>query len=135
MSEKKVATEVAEAEFSRFIEAMDLDVDPKDWSDEDKKSFEDTKRKVIRAMERGDLVINDDGLPVFTPTMGNREPFTFHEPTGTTLMAIDQAKKGANVSAAFKMLADMTQTDATRFSKMANRDLKVCQALQALFLA
>ena len=49
-------------------------------------------------------------------------------------MAIDQAKKGAHVSAAFKMLAAQTQTDASRFSKMANRDLKVCQALQALFL-
>ena len=69
MSEKKVATEVAEQEFVRFIEAMDLDVDPKDWSDDDKKSYEDTKRKIIRAMERGDLVINDDGVPQFTPKL------------------------------------------------------------------
>lgn len=134
MSEKKVAAEVAEAEFNRFVEAMGLDVDPKDWTDEDKQSFKEAKRKIIGAMESGHLTIDEDGQPVYRPQIGKTDPITFYEPIGSDLMAIDQAKKGANVSAAYKMLAAMTKTNAQLFSQMKNRDLKVCQALQALFL-
>lgn len=135
MAEKKVAAEVAEQEFSRFVEAMDLDVEPKGWTDDDKKSFEEAKRLLVGAMERGLLVVDQEGRPVYTPRLGNSEAITFYEPTGADLLVIDQAKKGANISATFKVLAAMTKTDPSRFSKMANRDLKVCQAVQALFLA
>lgn len=135
MSDKKVATEVAEQEFDRFVEAMGLDVDPKDWTDEDKQSFKEAKRRVISAMESGSLTIDEDGQPVYKPQLGKTDPITFYEPTGADLMAIDQAKKGANVSATYKMLAAMTKTNAQLFANMKNRDLKVCQALQALFLA
>ena len=135
MSEKKVAAEVAQQEFDRFVEAMGLDVDPKGWTDEDKQSFDEAKRKILGAMESGRLVIDEEGRAVYTPALVNTAPITFYEPTGADLMAIDQAKKGANISAAFKMLAAMTKTEHTRFAKMANRDLKICQALQALFLA
>lgn len=136
MSEKNaVAAEVAEQEFERFIDAMGLDVDPKGWTDEDKQSFDEAKRKIIDAMKSGRLVIDEDGRPRYTPRLVNTDPITFYEPTGADLMAIDQAKKGANVSAGFKLLAAMTKTNVQRFSGMANRDLKVCQAIQALFLA
>ena len=135
MTEKKVAAEVAESEFARFIEAMELDVDPKGWTDDDKQSFDEAKRKIVGAMELGLLVVDEEGRPVYTPRVGNTSAITFYEPTGADLMAMDQAKKGASVSATWKVLAAMTKTDATRFSKMANRDLKVCQAVLALFLA
>jgi hypothetical protein len=135
MAEKKVAAEVAEQEFARFVETMELDVEPKGWTDEDKQSFLESKRRIVEAMERGQLIVDEEGRPVYTPRVGNTEPITFYEPTGADLMAIDQAKKGATISAAYKVLAAMTKTDGVRFAKMANRDLKVCQAVQALFLA
>ena len=40
----KVAEEVAEQEFNRFVEAMDLDVNLADMDEDDKKGFEQQKR-------------------------------------------------------------------------------------------
>jgi hypothetical protein len=133
MPKEVIAAEVAEDEFARFVETMDLDVDPAGWDDEDKKSFVDAKRKIINAMMRGQLVIDDKGQPVFTPVSG--EPITFYEPKGSTFMAMDQKKKGHDTAKMFVMMADMTRQNAGRFSSMAGRDIKVCMAIMGLFLA
>ena len=62
-----VAKEVAEQDFNRFAESMDLDIDPVDMDAEDKKGFEQQKDRIIAAIQSGSLVINDSGEPVFTP--------------------------------------------------------------------
>lgn len=134
MSEKKVATEVAEQEFERFIAAMDLDVDPKGMDDDDKKGFAKAKGRVLAAIEDGRLVINDSGEPVFTPTGSEDvEPITFYEPKGDALIAMDQKKDGHNVAKTIASLATMTKQQPVRFSKMAHRDIKVCIELYILF--
>lgn len=130
----KVAPEVCETYFEQFVEAMDLDVDPVGMDDEDKTSFVNAKRVMIAAMMDGSLVINDDGEPVYTPKKGHTDPITFHEPTGASYMAMDSKKKGHDVGKVYATMADITRCPATRFAKMANRDVKVCQAIIALFL-
>jgi len=132
MSESKVAAEVAEAEFERFVEAMDLDVDPAGMDDDDKRSFESARRRLLKAMMAGQLVVNEQGEPVYSPGFG--DPITFHEPTGATYMAMDQKREGHNFGKTVATLAEMTRLPATRFSKMANRDFKVCSAILGLFL-
>jgi CHASE1-domain containing sensor protein len=137
MAGKVVATEVAEQEFARFLEAMDLaeKCDAKGLDVEDAKSLTDVKRTIISAMERGNLVVDDKGQPVYTPKAGdNRNPITFHEPTGADLMAIDQAKKSEDMKRAFQLLGAVTGETPARFAKMLNRDIVVCQAIFALFL-
>jgi hypothetical protein len=129
-----VAKEVAESEFSRFIEAMDLDIDSSSMDAEDLKSFESAKRKILRAIERGQLVIDDKGQPVFAPQMSKTEPITFYEPTGASFMAMDAKKKGHDVAKMFSVMADMTRRDIKTFSQLANRDFQVCQAIVMLFL-
>lgn len=128
-----VAPEVAEAEFERFTEAMDLDVDPQGMDDEDKKGFIDCRRKVVNAIVEGRLVIDEKGQPVFTPSEGGS--ITFREPRGSALMAMDSKKKGHDFSKLYATMAETTEQPITRFSKMANRDLKVCTAVMTLFLA
>lgn len=132
-----VAPEVALEEFRRFCDLMDLEFDLTKMDADDKKSFEQTRDRVLRAIERGLLVINDKGEPVLTPQSGDgddRRPITFHEPTGASVLAIDKAKKGQDAAKTFLMLADFTGEPVARYAKMANRDFRVCQALMTLFL-
>lgn len=134
MAELKVATEVAEAEFERFAEAMDLDTNVERMDDDDKAAFGNQKRRVVRAIEDGHLVVDDKGQPIFTPQLGDTTPITFYEPTGASLMSMDKRKANENFAKVFGTLADMTKTSAARFAALKGRDIKVCQALYLLFL-
>lgn len=128
-----VALEVAEQEFERFLESMDLQFDLKAMDDDDRKGFEVNKARFLKAVQRGSLVVNERGEPVYRPTAG--DAITFREPTGATLMAIDSVKKGHDVAKSFAVLAEMTRTPRDVFAKMVQRDLNVCQAVLILFLA
>lgn len=133
--EQKVAREVAEAEFERFVEAMDLELDDARMDTEDRKSFSELRDRVVRCIEQGHLVVDEKGQPVYTPRAGNHtQPITFHEPTGASFMAMDSKKKGQDIAKMYAVMADMTHLDAKVFASMANRDLKVCQAIVSLFL-
>ena len=134
MSEQVIATEVAEAEFLRFVEEMDLDVDEKHMSAEELDAFRGQKRKLILAMEAGRLVIDEKGQPVYTPQLGDTKSITFYEPDGAVLMSMDKKKAGENVAKTYATMGAMTKTSAERFANMRGRDLKVCQALYLLFL-
>ena len=99
------------------------------------KSFKLEKSKVIKAIQKGSLVINDEGLPIFTPKKGDSGPITFYEPTGASLMAMDKRKKNEDFSKFYSVLGDITKTDAKTFSKLKMSDLRVCMAIGTLFLA
>ena len=131
----KVAKEVAEQEFNRFVESMDLDVDPADMDEDDRKGFNQQKDRVIAAIQFGALVIKDSGEPVFTPQRTNdADAITFHEPTGASLMAMDRKKKTEDIGKLYAAMGDITKTHANVFSKMKMADLKVCMAITTLFL-
>lgn len=131
----KIAKEVAEQEFDRFVEAMDLDVDPVDMDEEDKKGYHQQRDRVIAAIQAGTLTINDNGEPVFTPQRTkDAEPLTFHEPTGASLMAMDRKKKTEDVGKMYAVMAEITKSHPSTFAKMKMADLKVCQAVTTLFL-
>ncbi|MFW6031048.1 MAG: hypothetical protein ACOC9T_00535 [Myxococcota bacterium] len=129
---EKVAAEVAEAEFQRFLDAMDLDHDEEGMDEEDLKSFQKEKARVVKAIQDGRMSIDEKGQPTFQPTDG--EPITFREPRGSTLMAMDSKKKNHDVTKLFATMAEMTKVPVQKFSKMPNRDLKVCLAVTLLFL-
>jgi hypothetical protein len=132
-NEERISDEVCEAEFHRFAEGMDLDVDPKHLDDEDKKSLDESKRRFFRAMKMGQLTVNAECEPVFTPADGGKA-IVFHEPKGASFMASDQKKKGHDMAKTFAQIADMTGQSPDRFAKMAGRDVKVCVALYLLFM-
>ncbi len=90
--EEKLSLEVAENEFNRFVEKMDLDVDVSKMDTEDLTGFNKQKGRILRALQRGALVINENGEAVYTPyheRSGHKEAITFHERTGASLMAMD----------------------------------------------
>jgi hypothetical protein len=135
--EPVVAREAAEEEFDRWVEAMGLapKLDPVSLDDEDKKALASQKNLILHAIMDGRLVVNGEGEFVYTPAIGVREPLTFHEPTGGSLMASDHVATGKPVTKQFRALADITKTTTERFRLMKNRDLEVCNAIIALFLA
>ena len=145
MTEKKVETatskykvdeDTATAEFDRFMEMMDIDVDPAGMDDEDKVDFGRHKGLLVKVIRRGSLVINDKGEPVFTPQRGEGgSPITFHEPKGSAIMAMDRKKRGHDVGKMFASIADMTGTSSSTYSNMYSSDLKICLAIATLFLA
>lgn len=132
--EPKVGEDVAEADFERFRDAMDLDFDPNGMSDEEESDFVDAKRRMIRAMMRGTLVVNDEGEPVFTPTKGDRSPITFHEPQGGHYMSMAPKEGKESQKRGFQLISQMTGEPVKRFGTMYERDLKVVSAITALFL-
>jgi hypothetical protein len=129
MDQQKVATEVAEAEFARFLATFDLD-----WGetaaldDDERKSFEQMKAPVIRAMTRGTLVIDGNGEPVFTATDGFN-PITFREPKGKAVLNNKGDGSGARMGA---LMVALTGESALRFDGLPLRDLKVCMAITNL---
>lgn len=136
MAENKISVEMAEQEFERFGEAMDLDFDTSFMDEEDRKGFEGAKRRIVKAIMSGAMVINEDGCPVFTPQRAGEDvkPITFYEPTGATYMAMDRKKKTEDMGKMFALMADYTRQSAGLFSKMKNADVKVCIAVTTLFL-
>jgi len=120
----KVAADVAEAEFERFLATMDLDAEHV-WDTQ-----EDECRVILRAMEAGTLVLNDDGEPVFTPSEG--DAITFAEPRGRHRSQM--SKQSDAIKKSFALIAGITQQPPKRFEDMRQRDLKVVEAVVMLFL-
>lgn len=135
--ENKVGVEVAEQEFDRWVEAMDLDLDTAAMDAEDLTAFNKQKRRLIKAMRRGSLVINENGEAEFTPqneNTRNKDTLTFHERTGASLMAMDGKKKGHDAAKTYAIMADICKTHPSTFAGMVGEDVKVCEALFAFLM-
>lgn len=135
MNDQKIDKETAELEFDRFIEMMDIDVDPEFLDDEDKKALDTQKRRIVSAIMAGSMVINDSGEPEFTPQRsGEMETLRFREPTGAALMQMDRRKKNEDMGKLYAIMAEMAKVHSNTFAKMKMSDLRICQAVASLFL-
>lgn len=139
MTELKVAMEVAEADFERWADAMDLKrkLEHPAMNAESKDGLETNKRLILDSITQGNLAVDDAGQFIFTPQVGDRAPITFFEPDGACLMAVDSIGKQGHREAAkgVAILAAMTKQNAARFAKMKVRDFAICEAVLSLFLA
>lgn len=130
-----IDSETAENEFNRWSESMDLDIDPELMDDDDKKAFKKQKRRLIKAICNGSLIVNDDGEFVYTPQKSkNTDSLTFHERTGASVMAMDGKKKNHNVAQTYAIMADMTRGHPGVFAKMIGEDIKICEAIFILLM-
>ena len=135
--ENKVDKETAEVEFERFVEAMDLDLDTSIMDDEDKTAFTKTKNRLLRAIQKGSLVFNEDGEAVYTPSNSkskHEKAITFHERTGASLMAMDNKKKGHDVAKTYAVLAEMCKVHPSTFAGLVGTDVKICEAIFSLLM-
>jgi len=130
-----VAPEVAEDEFSRMCEALDLDLD--DLDKEDDERFQLLRKTVLKAIVQGRITVDQDGLATvhLKYPVGDVDSLRFKIPTGETLIALGDQKAKNQTTQSWKVLGDLTEKPSTLFGKMRQSpDLKTCQALGALFL-
>jgi len=135
MRDLVVAKEVAEDDFDRMCEAVDLETD--DFDAEDQAKFDGFKARIVRGVCRGQIVISEVGLPTVTLKypVGEIQSVAFRFPTGGSLEAIGDTKKTNNVTKGWKVLEDLTGVPSSIFGKMRTKpDLAACEALVALFL-
>lgn len=134
---EQIALEVAEQEFERFAESMDINVDTSKLDAEDLTAFTKVKDRMLQAMQRGALTINDNGEAVYTPqrpSSKSKDAITFHERTGASLMAMDGKKKNYDVAKTYAILAEMCRVHPAVFAGLAGQDIKVCEGLFALLM-
>lgn len=132
MEKSIVAREVAEAEFDRFAELMELDVAVDKMDKDDVEGFTEQKERFIRAVMAGKLIVSEQGEPRLQ--CGDRE-ITFKEPTGATFIALGSrsGKKSNEMSSLYAAMGDMTGEAPAFFSRLKNRDVKICVAIATLF--
>lgn len=130
-----VAKEVAEQEFNRMGELNYLDFDVSEMKQEEVEAFYDLKRVVVNAICKGWLVIDDAGVPTYTPVnSSDNSPVVFYKPQGKEFMESDRKKANEYVGRTYAAMGSWTKQHASRFANMSeNPDLKVCKALFQLF--
>jgi hypothetical protein len=134
-NEPKVSEEAAEHEFNRFCETWDLDVDPAGMDEDDKKSLTIAKRRFVRAVMDGRMVVDESGCPTYTPRYSsNPTSFTFSEPSGAAILEADKFKKNADVAKTFGVMSGITGRPVKSFSALKKRDLDVVMAIFNLFM-
>lgn len=130
--------ETAKNEFDRFVDSMDLDLDTADMDSEDLAAFNKTKNRILRAIEKGALIIDaETGEAIYTPQHTRskvKDAITFHERTGASLMAMDGVKKNHDVTKTYKVMADMCKVHPGVFAGLVGTDVKVCEAIFALLM-
>ncbi len=126
----------AELEYDLFLEKNYLKQDFV-LDDVEGRSVERDKQIIISAIVRGDLTIDENGTPTYSPvTSANKDPIVFYKPKGDVLAAMDKRKDHQKVAQMYASLAQLTQTAPATFSKMDHKpDLEVCMALFSSFLA
>ena len=137
IEESKVSRDMADAEFNRFIESMDVDVDESEMDSEDKAAFNKQRNKIVKAIEKGTLVINDSGEAVLTPAnekSKHKDAITFHERTGASLLAMDGHNKHQDAAKTYAVMADMCRVPRKVFAGLVGSDIKICEAIFALLM-
>jgi len=137
--EDRIGPDVAESEFQRWVDAMYLTqkLDPTRLDAEERKNLAQQKNVILDALVRGDLVVNEDGCFVFTPSgeKESRGAITIPEPTWDHLRTGTDGKgENAGQGKMMGMFSKVTQIPEERLKKLKLRDVAVCQAVMALFL-
>lgn len=130
----KVAREVAEAEFIRFCDAMDVDYNTDRMTDEDSKDFNESKGLLLDALQIGVLEIDSEGMAVVYPKKGDIKQIKFNELCGADYVAMDNKKDTQSFAKMFAMMGSITKLPPATFSKLKKFDAKVCLSIAKLFL-
>lgn len=129
--------ELAEHEFERFIDGMDLLIDTEKMDAEDRTAFDKSKARLVREIVRGFLIVNEKGEMIYTPhhpDTKHDKPIHFYERTGSAVMGMDSKKKGHDVAKTYAVMGTMCRVHQSVFANLVGTDGKVCEAIFALLM-
>lgn len=130
-----VSPQVAEDEFRRMCEVLDIELD--DLDEEDQTALDDLKKPILKAIQKGKVTIDEKGQPTIQLMypVGEVSSVTFYRPTGQTLIAAGDSKAKNDTTKLWGTMADFTRQPSTLFGKMDYRvDFKICMSFVRLFL-
>lgn len=130
MKDNKIAPEMAEAEFDRMCEMLDIDVSTD--GEDDEKSLAATRQTIVKAIQTGAMTIGDDGLPTLTTKAGAAIAFTM--PTGATLLEGDKAPEGHGTRRTYLLIGALTRGKFAP-SKCTIKETTILTQVMSLFLA
>ncbi len=128
----KIDKKVAEADFERWANAWRVEIDVEELDEEDAASFKEQRGKIVKAIQKGYLTVSQSGEELTLDT--NKGEVVFKEPVGAAYLAMDQ-HKNKNMASSFGFMGAMSGTPAKFWSSVRGADLKIAQAVTALFLA
>ena len=137
MTDPVIPAEMAEQEFDRFVNEMDLELDPAYMDEEDAAQFRKLKSRLIKAIMKGSLAVNENGEAVYTPQnekSKHKEPITFHERTGSSLMAMDGKKRNYDIAKTYAVMGEMCKVHPSVFAGLVGIDVKICENIFQLLM-
>lgn len=136
-AENKVDQKTAGEDFNRFADVWEIDTDVESMGEDDRKSFEEQKRKIVKAITIGRASVDTDGNIVYSlkDPVNGVDSVTLKMPRGEGYMEMDRYKEQASVHKFMAVMGSMTGKPVKVFSNMSGIDLKFCMAVSALFLA
>jgi hypothetical protein len=128
----KIAKEVAEKEFEKWCDYVDIELD--DLTPEEIKSMESHRRTIVRAIMKGAACVDENGQLSYT-SQRTAEPqkYTFKEVSGATLVSMEKAE--GNFARQFVVLSEVTGRPAGELRKLTGRDLTFMQTVFILLMA
>lgn len=134
--QKKIDEETAEKEFYRFCNLWDIDDNQKYMTAEDIADFDNQKRRMVKAISKGLLTINDDGTLNYTlyEPVNQTDQITFKMPNGKAWTDLDKYKTDQLMHKTNVFFMNMTGQYPRFFAEMHGIDMKFCQALIGFFL-
>lgn len=129
-----VDRKTSEKEFDRFVEAMNIDMELIMMDENERGEARQSRERMIRAIEKGKMVVNEDGCAVCVGLGFRDADLIFYKPKGAELLAMDRKKEHQTVGKMYSLLGAVTRTSDSLFAKMDYEDVKLCQAVVGFFM-
>ena len=116
-----------------MCDANRIDRDESNLDQEELEEWNEIRGKIVADICRGQLVVDLEGRPVYTPEGGKSH--TFQPATGAAFIALETHGKGKDLSNLVAAMAELTGANKGDFARMNARDFKACTRIANLFLA
>ena len=130
-SEPKISESVAESEFERWADAVDIEYNEKVFDETSKNEYQKNKLILVKEIQRGSLAISDEGEATYTPwkkRTKDKTPMTFREKEAEDLRIADRKGMG-DVTLTLNLIARLTGRPFESISGLSGRDLTVAQTI------
>ncbi len=129
--ESLISEENARKQFDSFLNFYDVDLD---LIDEDGKIKEMVERKLIKAIQKGKVEIDDSSEEFLVrQKLRNGDEFVYHELDGRAKIKMDTYK--GKHERLYGLLAVLSKQNISKVSVMSGPDLAIAEYISMIFLA